>query len=108
VSENQYNLLDKAWDPKDFKPFNTYKKTKGTILSEEEEIFLNFEKVLVAAKKANYKKFAFKISISKLPRPKLVQIIGTWDDWKAKHNLLYDYFSQTWTITMSLSPGEYL
>lgn len=100
--------MDKSWDPSQFKPINCFVKTKGSILSEEDEMLINFEKVLVAAKKANYKKHVFKITITRLPRPKLVQIIGTWDEWKAKHNLLYDYFSQTWTTTMSLSPGEYL
>lgn len=108
MCENQYKLLDKTWDPKLFKPVNCFNKSKGHILSEEEELLINYDKVLVAAQKANFKKFVFKISISKLPRPKLVQIIGTWDDWTVKQKLLYDYFSQTWSITMSLNPGEYL
>lgn len=100
--------MDKTWDPARFKPTNYYHKTKGSILTEEDEMYLNFEKVLVAAKKANFKKHSFKIAVNRLPRPKLVQLIGTWDDWKVKINLSYDYFSQTWTTNMSLSAGEYL
>lgn len=108
VSENQYKELDKNWDLKEFKETSTLHKSKGSVLTEEDEVCSNFDKVLVAAKRANYKKNIFRIQINRLPRPKLVQIIGTWDSWKAKQNLLYDYFSQTWGVTMNLNPGEYL
>ena len=51
-------------------------KTKGTVLTEEDELCVNFEKVLVAAKRANFRKNVFKISLNSLqvmrtPRPNM-------------------------------------
>lgn len=36
-----------------------------------------------------------------------VQLCGTFDDWKVKHNMLFDQLSSQWFVTLHLKKGTY-
>lgn len=43
----------------------------------------------------------------KVPRPKHISVIGSWDDWNKEYVLQYDHYHQHYTSTLLLKPGEY-
>ena len=47
----------------------------------------------------------FTCKIEKVPRPKNVYLVGSFDLWQQKHSLNYDNFSQKWAISLQLAPG---
>ena len=108
IMENQYKSLDRTFHTEDYKPVDPFQKKKGRLFNEEDERRKNFEKVLLASKKLNMKRILFKYSSTRLPRPKQIFLIGSFDSWKTKHPLKYDLFSQMWTLTLQLPSGEYL
>lgn len=75
--------------------------------NEKDEQFRNYERVMAAHAKSKLQKHIFRFSTSILPRPKNVQLGGSWDDWTVKYPLFYDYFTHIWTFTLYLKPGEY-
>jgi len=42
----------------------------------------------------------FTCKIEKVPRPKNVYLVGSFDLWQQKHSLNYDNFSQKWAISL--------
>jgi len=56
----------------------------------------------------NLKSCAFVYKTAKLPKPKDVMIIGTFDNWKEPVPMNYDHILERWTVTLLLRPGEYL
>ena len=42
------------------------------------------------------------------PRYKQVQLCGTFDNWKTRHNMSFDSYTNQWFITLHLGRGTYL
>eukprot|EP01017_Pseudomicrothorax_dubius_P035002 TRINITY_DN4856_c0_g1_i4.p1 TRINITY_DN4856_c0_g1~~TRINITY_DN4856_c0_g1_i4.p1 ORF type:complete len:289 (+),score=87.40 TRINITY_DN4856_c0_g1_i4:373-1239(+) len=55
-----------------------------------------------------FKKVQFVYKTNQLPRPKKVQVYGSFDSWHQKHDMIYHTLQHTWTLTLQLRPGEYL
>lgn len=41
------------------------------------------------------------------PRYRSVELCGTFDDWKTRHNMSFDNYTNLWFITLHLSRGQY-
>ena len=101
------NLIDKTWNEK------TY----------EEKLTLNLKKVVAREIKppknvqnrnhyskavGNFKNHLFSYKTSKLPKPKSVMVIGSFDKWKGHYLMNYDHIMDRWSLTLALASGGYL
>lgn len=58
-------------------------------------------------KSINLKNTLFVYKTNKLPRPKSVMLIGSFNDWKEPLSMNFDHVLGRWTVTAQLHPGEY-
>ncbi len=85
-----------------------FHRAPGIVCGRTENIFSEFEKVLVAAKRQKLRVQDFLYQTEQVPSPLNVAVLGSWDNWQIPKKLAYDAFSKSWHVTLRLLPGKYL
>ena len=100
------NLIDKTWDEKTYEEKLTV-SLKNVVASEikPKNIHMrnHYSKVI-----GNMKNHIFSYKTSKLPKPKSIMVIGSFDNWKGQYVMNYDHIMDRWTLTLAFVSGEYL
>lgn len=66
-----------------------------------------FKEVLQSASRLKVKSHTFQYETKKIPRPKEVFVIGSWDDWKSKNQLVFSKTAKNYKISLKLKPDIY-
>ena len=83
------------------------KKEKGKLKTDDENKMDFYDTLLAAKNRLNLRKQTMTFVSSKVPRPKHISIIGSWDEWSNEIVLKYDHYHQHYSNTLLLKPGEY-
>jgi hypothetical protein len=71
------------------------------------EVVRMFKQVLQSASRLKVKSHTFVYETKKIPRPKEVYVIGSWDDWASKNQLVFSKIAKNYKISLKLKPDTY-
>lgn len=66
-----------------------------------------FKEVLQRASRLKVKTHTFCYETKKIPRPKEVYVIGSWDNWQSKNRLIFSKIAKNYKIALKLNPDTY-
>jgi len=105
--KDHLDLIDKSWDETTYEEKLSIRRT----VVESPESPQGLKKVhhhhhfLKAG--GNTQNHTFTYKTSKLPRPKSIMVIGTFNNWKSSYPMNYDHIMDKWNLTLAVAPGEY-
>jgi len=99
--------IDKKFDESLYKEQFTLKKILPEISPELQKLRSIHHRNHYLKARENLKNCVFVYKTNKLPRPKSIMLIGSFDDWKKPIPMNYDHILGRWTVTIQLHPGEY-
>lgn len=66
---------------------------KGNIISYDDEMKNKFEKILIAKDRTSLKGVLFTYVCNRFPKPKIIYLSGSFDNWQNKHKMNYNYYN---------------
>ena len=101
-------VIDKKFEEDKYEEKFTLKKVVPETSMEEKRMRnVHYYKNYLKTRK-NLKGCCIQYKTDRLPRPKSVKLIGSYNKWKSPLPMNYDHIMGRWSVTIQLPPGEYL
>lgn len=104
--ENHKKAITRDWDPSKYVEKLTIKRLEQEVSEHSKLRGLKYQTLFLQSR-GNAKKIVFKYQTTKLPRPKVVAVVGSFNNWKTIYPMHYDPLLNKWNVTLNLQPGEY-
>ena len=101
-------VIDKKFREEAYEEKFTLKRVVPEASSEQKRLRnVHYYKNYLKTRK-NLKECCIQYKTDRLPRPKSVKLIGSYNKWKSPLPMSYDHIMGRWTVNIQLPPGEYL
>ncbi len=108
IMKAHMELIDKKFDEAEYEEKFTLRKVVAEVSPELEKANRIRSHNYYLKSRLNKRKAIFQYKIDKLPRPKSVKLVGSFDNWESETSMNYDHIMGRWNVTKELEPGEYL
>ena len=81
--------------------------SQGEYWRPEWEVLALYKQVLYSASRLKFKLHTLTYETKKIPRPKEVYVMGSWDDWQSKTKLHFEKILKVYRVAIKLKPNTY-
>jgi hypothetical protein len=107
MMKTHLELLDKSFDINQYEEKYTLKKVMPEVSQEYHKLRSIHHRNHYLKTRDTRKSTVFIYKTNKLPRPKIVQVVGSFSEWKEPVTMNFDHILGRWNVTVQLAPGEY-
>lgn len=107
MMETHLQILDKSFEIDKYEEKFTLKKVVPEVSQDFQRLKSIRHRNHYLKTKDRRKSSVFVYKTNKLPKPKSVMLIGSFNDWNDPVVMNYDHIMGRWNVTIQLAPGEY-